>query len=249
MNVFKDYSQYYNLLYQDKPYQKEVEYLTKLINKFNANTKSILELGCGTGKHAELLSKNGYLIHGIDISQTMLDQALKIANNKISFEIGDVRNYRANKKFDTVISLFHVASYQNSNQDLNDFFNTANIHLKNQGIFIFDAWYGPAVLNQKPEKRKKILENNHLKIIRDCDPEIDFNKNIVNVNYQITITNKENNQQHNFKEQHKMRYLFLNEVELLLNINNMKLLDFHEFLSENTASQHSWGVCFIAKKN
>lgn len=248
MKVFNDYSKYYNLLYQDKPYEEEANYIDDLIKKYHPSTKSILELGCGTGKHADLLSKKNYLLHGIDISKTMLEEANKISNSQISFAFGDAKNYRIEKKFDTVISLFHVASYQNSNQDLLDFFATANCHLEKNGLFIFDAWYGPAVLNLQPQIRTKTLENDDLKIIRLATPKIDFNSSIVDVNYDITITNKKNNLQHNITETHKMRYLFLNEVDFFLKVNNFKLIESQEFLTGHFPSKDSWGLCFIAKK-
>ena len=38
-------------------------------------------------------------------------------------------------------------------------FKTVNKHLKNGGIFIFDFWYGPAVLRDLPTKRVKKVEN------------------------------------------------------------------------------------------
>jgi predicted TPR repeat methyltransferase len=37
--------------------------------------KTILELGCGTGKHANILADYGFNILGIDSSKTMLNEA------------------------------------------------------------------------------------------------------------------------------------------------------------------------------
>jgi SAM-dependent methyltransferase len=214
MQVFKDYSLYYDLLYQDKNYAAEADYIFSLIKKFQPQAQSVLELGCGTGKHASLLAEKGLKIHGIDQSSDMLSCAKKFENAQISFAQGDVRNYRINKKFDAAISLFHVASYQNSNEDLLQFFHTANAHLEAEGVFIFDVWYGPAVLNEKPEKRTKILENKMLKVQRHATPEIHFNDNVVDVNYEILITKKSDNSQNKLNETHKMRYLFKPELEL-----------------------------------
>ena len=66
------YSQYYDLLYRDKNYIAEVNYIIKLIKENMDQSKTLLDMGCGTGKHAELLSDNGYIVHGIDISEDML---------------------------------------------------------------------------------------------------------------------------------------------------------------------------------
>ena len=51
MSIFKNnYSKVYDILYSKKNYKLEVNYIIKLLNKFKLK-KSILDLGCGTGKH------------------------------------------------------------------------------------------------------------------------------------------------------------------------------------------------------
>ncbi|MFM7620658.1 MAG: class I SAM-dependent DNA methyltransferase [Alphaproteobacteria bacterium] len=248
MNVFNDYSRYYDLLYQDKDYQAETKYIIELIKKYQPNAQEILELGCGTGKHANILAQNNFKVHGIDLSSKMLEIAKQQTNPNVTFALGDVRNYRINKKFDCAISLFHVASYQNSNDDLDNFFSTAYEHLKPLGIFIFDAWYGPCVLTQLPESRTKNLENDQLKIIRNAKSEVDFNNNIVKVNYEVDIHDKISNTQHQLTETHNMRYLFLTEVKMFAKNHHFEVIDYHQFLSQHPASKDSWGVCFILKK-
>ena len=67
-NNFKLYSQYYDLLYQDKDYEKEALYVHDLIQTYVPQAKNILELGSGTGKHAQRFSNLGYAILGIERS-------------------------------------------------------------------------------------------------------------------------------------------------------------------------------------
>ena len=152
MSEFDKYSEYYDLIYKDKDYKKESDYIKTIINKYSVSCSKILELGCGTGKHASYLS-NYYKIHAIDGSKSMIVRALKNSNSNITFEFGDVRLFRLNKKVDFVVSLFHVASYQIEDDDLHQYFKTARIHLNKGGFFIFDCWHGPAVIAQKPEKK------------------------------------------------------------------------------------------------
>jgi ubiquinone/menaquinone biosynthesis C-methylase UbiE len=56
MNIFNEYSKYYDLIYSDKDYGSEVNYLDTLF-ELNTKPKNILEFGCGTGMHASILAK------------------------------------------------------------------------------------------------------------------------------------------------------------------------------------------------
>ena len=247
MNVFKNYSKYYDLLYKDKDYNLEALYIIDLLKKYSPNARSLLELGCGTGKHANILADNGYSVLGIDISMTMLNKAKKFSKSGVNFEFGDVRKFRANRKFDAVISLFHVASYQTTNDDLLNYFKTAKAHLDREGIFIFDCWYGPAVLSQKPQKRIKELEDDNIKVKRSAIPEIYLQRNVVDVNYIIKIQDKKTGNEENIKETHSMRYLFTPEIELFIKIADFKLIDSHEWLSGKIPSDGTWSVSFIVR--
>ena len=226
-NQFKEYSYYYDLLYQDKNYKKESEYIHSLTQKYAPGAKTILNLGCGTGKHDCILAEKGYHITGVDLSETMIEKAkenAKFANSDIEFIYGDVRNIKLNKKFDVVISLFHVLSYQNRDEDVNKFFNTAKTHLKPNGIFIFDFWYAPAVLAEMPEIRIKRVENQDFKLIRIAEPEIHLSKNIVDVNYELIVINKGNYKVRILNETHSMRYFTYPELKKYFIKNNYYVL-------------------------
>ena len=244
MAAFNQYSDYYDLIYQDKNYEQESDYIKRLITKYGVSCKHILELGCGTGRHASYMA-NQFNIVAIDTSKEMLNYATRYDHLGIRFELGDVRNYRLNKTVDAVISLFHVASYQTEIQDLKDYFQTARLHLKPGGIFIFDCWYAPAVLFQKPEKRSKVVENNKLKITRDARPTLDHSKNSVSVFYDISVFDKVSKETHCFSEEHYMRYLFMDDITDLANQFQFKLVNASEWLTDKEPSCETWSVYFV----
>ena len=250
---FDDYAQYYDLLYQDKNYIEEVEYIEKHIKNNSSEAKSILELGCGTGAHAEYLATMGYMVHGVDMSEPMLVQAEsrkeKLTSDiaeRLTFSYGDIRTVNINTKYDVVVSLFHVMSYQTSNDDLTAVFQTASKHLKPGGIFLFDFWYGPAVLIQKPETRIKRLENNEIKVTRLAEPVMHVNKNVVDVNYDVFIEQKETGHITQIQEKHEMRYIFL--PELMRFLDNKSWLKFNSFswLSGDELCENSWSGFVVA---
>jgi len=253
--VFDSYSEYYDLLYRDKDYDAETNYVDSLIKSFHNNAISVLELGSGTGLHASLLAQLGYNVVGIDQSKTMLNKAearkkylqKSIADN-LSFHQGDIRSYKSDEKFDVAISLFHVMSYMETNADLINAIKTANNHLKKDGLFIFDCWHGPAVLHDKPISRTKNFENENISVVRKSTPELFPEKNIVNVNFDITIKNKISKEEITLQETHKMRYLFTEKLNDLLTENGLEIIYTEEWMTKQPLSQNTWNACYICKK-
>jgi SAM-dependent methyltransferase len=254
MTIFGNYSRYYDLLYLDKDYIGEARFIHQLIQNHAPNSQSILELGCGTGNHAMLLAQEGYSIYGVDLSEEMLQQARDRFSqfdpnlaSKIKISQGDIRQTRLNQKFDVVLSLFHVISYQTTTEDLLAAFNTVKEHLKSGGVFIFDLWYGPAILTEHPTVRVKRLENEEILVTRIAEPVIHPNENLVDVNYQVFIQNKNTNAIEEFQETHRMRYLFQPEINLLLNEIGFKLVSSGEWMTDSESGLNTWGVYFVAQ--
>jgi len=251
MMVFGNYARYYDLLYRDKDYEAEANYIHDLIQRHAPKSNSILELGCGTGRHAALLAQKGYAIHGVDMSESMLAEAeqrrtqlAQEVSERLSFSLGDIRKVRVERTFDVVASLFHVISYQTTNEDLAAAFATARAHLKPGGLFVFDCWYGPAVLTDRPEVRAKKLEDEKIQVTRIAVPEIYPNENRVDVNYQLFIRDKVTREVEEVQESHNMRYLFSPEVAKLLSDNGMKPVFSCEWMTDREPGLTTWGVCF-----
>ncbi len=120
MKVFENFANYYDIFYKDKDYETEIDMLLGLLKGKIKEDALILDMGCGTGRHAFELHKKGYRVHGIDLSREMIN----IANSKyretdgITFAVNDIREYQNEQKFNLVLSLFHVLSYQNTNEDI-----------------------------------------------------------------------------------------------------------------------------------
>jgi SAM-dependent methyltransferase len=252
--VFNAYARYYDLLYKDKAYRAESDYIHSLIQNFAPGGKTVLELGSGTGAHAEHLASLGYSVHGIDLSSTMVEQSASRKEGltseigeRLLFEVGDVRTVRTNRKYDVIISLFHVMSYQTSNQDLQQAFETAATHLNPGGVFIFDYWFGPAVLTQKPEVKIKRMEDEFSEILRIAEPSLDPGSNTVEVNFTVNISDKKSVQESGeVKESHLMRYLFLPELELFND--SLKLVESRAWMSSYAPTVNDWAAISIMKK-
>ena len=244
---FDKSAEYYNLLYKSKDYEAEVKYIKNSLRNNKLKGNKILEFGSGTGIHASLLVKEGFQINGIEISPSMVAQAIKCKGFKC--QIGDIQNTFVDEKFHAVISIFHVVSYQTKNQDVINLFNNASRHLEKGGLFLFDVWYSPAVLYQIPEIRIKRIEDEKFHITRIAEPEIIYNENIVKVNYTIFIKDKKSNNYNCFKEVHPMRHFSSSEIDLFAYRTGFEIISMEEWLTGKDISENSWGVSFILKKN
>lgn len=256
MKVFDAYGLYYDLLYRDKDYKSEADYIHSLVQSFAPGSCSILELGSGTGVHACLLAGKGYSVTGVDSSESMLRMALErkkslagYLTNKIGFEQGDIRQFKNGKTYDAVISLFHVMSYMRTHADLLNAFHTADRHLRKGGIFVFDCWYGPGVHHDKPVKRIKHFANDNTEIKRTATPVMHSDSNLVDVNFEIEVMNKLTGESGRLRETHTMHYLFTEEIMEYCNRVNFKLELAEEWLSRKPLQETSWNACYICKKS
>jgi SAM-dependent methyltransferase len=252
MNPFAEYARYYDLLYRDKDYAGETEYIHKLLKCFAPGAQTILELGCGTGRHAALLARKGYNLHGVEISADMLARAEELKRREcagllLEFTQGDIRSVKLNKTFDMVVSLFHVFSYMTTNKDLAAVLTTARTHLKPGGLLIFDCWYGPAVLTDRPVTRVKRMEDDQIQVTRLAEPVMHPNENVVDVNYHVFIRNRQTGNVSEVKETHRMRYLFQPEITLLAEQAGFKVLHYEEWLTGRKPGPDTWGICFVLR--
>ena len=254
--VFDAYAKYYDLLYKSKNYKKETDYILKFIRKYKPDARSILDLGCGTGRHDLLFSRKGFNTTGVEISEKMYTAAKEMLNvnkdEKISLKFykGDIRKIKLLSKYDVITSLFHVINYQTSNEDLESVFKTVKSHLKKDGLFIFDFWYGPAVLSDRPVKRTKIMKNDDIEIKRHTVPEMKVNDNLAVINFKVEVKDLKTHRIKKFNETHNMRYLFLPEIDSISEKFALENIYTKEWLTGKNLSDKTWyGFTVLKNKN
>src|ERR1035437_5797552 len=241
---FQIYSKYYNLLYGDKDYRAEANYVVKRLKTFAPKAKSILDFGSGTGGHGILLQKKGFDMFGLDQSEYMVAEAKK---KGLPCRVANISAFALKEKYDVVVSLFHVISYLTDNKTLVATFHNANKHLHKDGVFLFDVWYSPAVYEQKALPRVKKMQNKEIAITRVAEPKIDVNNNIVDVQYSVHIKDLATGKISKLFESHLMRHFSIPEIGLLAKLTGFEVVKVEEFLTGNKPSDKTWGVCFILR--
>jgi len=251
MTVFGVYASYYDALYRDKDYKAECDFLEQIFARYaGAPIRTILDLGCGTGGHALPLAKRGYLVTGIDLSGHMLERARQKAAEaglNIQFYQGDIRNIELRRTFGAVIAMFAVISYQTTNEDLAAAFRTARRHLEPGGLFVFDCWFGPAVLGQRPTDRYKIVEINGERIIRFAHPTLDIMRHTVQVDYKV-LRLKDDTVLDEVDESHVMRFLFPQEMAHYLGEAGFRLEKLCPFMVlDRDVTEQDWNISVVSE--
>ncbi len=218
MSAFGGYAKYYDLFYADKDYPAECAFVRAVIGRHAPGARTLLDLGCGSARHAVEFAKAGMSVTGVDISDGMIaraqdrlrEQPAEI-RQRIDLAIGDAARYRPAQVFDAVVALFHVVDYQTTDEALAGIFATARRALADHGVFVFDFWHGPAVLAQRPQRRQKRVESDGLIVTRTAEPVLDEGRNIVDVRYTLTVESR-GGAAEEIRECHAMRYLFPAEI-------------------------------------
>jgi SAM-dependent methyltransferase len=252
--MFRESARYYDSIYADKNYAAEVDYVDRLIQRFAPGARSVLDLGCGTGRHAFEFAERGYTVLGVDRSSNMLkraqEQKAQFAphlRDRLAFEHDDIRRFRLARRFDCVLALFHVVSYQNSNEDVLATFSTAKTHIREDGVFVFDCWYGPGVLIDPPVARVKRLQQGARRLLRIAEPTMHINANLVDVQYRFVVEGGPPEQSSEFHETHTMRYFFWPELALALQMTGFELVALTEWMTNREPDRRTWSVSVVAQ--
>ncbi len=118
--MFKHYAEYYDAIYSDKDYQKEILNLKKIFEKMNGkfHLGNLLELGCGTGGHALHLCPFYENYTGVDLSGEMIEQfAMKLYPSHFAFQANRCGYTTRNTEF-SVTENSNVMSIKDKNREV-----------------------------------------------------------------------------------------------------------------------------------
>jgi len=134
--------------YEEEPYVKgtvgEVDFIEEEIGK--DKSLEILDIGCGTGRHAIELAKRGYSVTGVDLSEAQLSRArlnAEAAKVEVSFIKADARHLTFMNQFEVAIMICEGAFPLMETDEMNfEILKNAANALKDGGVLIFTTLNG-----------------------------------------------------------------------------------------------------------
>jgi 2-polyprenyl-3-methyl-5-hydroxy-6-metoxy-1,4-benzoquinol methylase len=138
----------YACKYDKEPFVQGTEGECDFIEAEISGDKSlrILDIGCGTGRHAIELTKRGYNVVGVDLSEGQIKRAKEKAQEAgltIDFQTQDARNLPFDGEFDLAIMLCEGGFSLMETDEMNfEILKNANKALKDNGKLIFTTLNG-----------------------------------------------------------------------------------------------------------
>ena len=245
------YADIYDSVYRDKKYDEECSIIRALFDSYGGgDISSVLDLGCGTGNHALRLAAQGYRVFGVDRSEGMLDIARIKAEKEgvpVTLHHGDIKSVAIDQTFDAAILMFAVLGYQVTNDDLIQTLRNIRRHMRVGGLLIFDVWYGPAVLSQKPGERVSIVEGEDRTIIRLSSGVLDTFRHVCHVHFKVYKIERRRLVDEAM-EMHQMRFFFPQEIAFFLEIAGFKVVHMGPFPEcEGELDEGTWNELVVAR--
>lgn len=145
MNWYEDdelWEKFYDCMFDNDSFKLAELQSQDILSLVNHPVKSILDAGCGPGRHSLALSKLGYSVVGIDSSDFLLAKAkqqAKLDQLGTEFVLTDMLEYKTKKPQDLIINMFNSFGYFDNPEKNQAFVNTCYNNLADQGTFIIDT--------------------------------------------------------------------------------------------------------------
>jgi SAM-dependent methyltransferase len=139
--MFRETVPYYDLIHSYKDYTSEIGNIVEIIRREHPAATSVLDVACGTGEHARLLSP-AFTVEGIDIESRFV----ALAQQKVPlgrFHVGDMRSFTLSRQFDVVLCLFSSIGYLTKAQEVVGALRCFAEHLSPEGLIVLEPWFTP----------------------------------------------------------------------------------------------------------
>ena len=143
--------------------QQHIELILNNISiKQNAD---VLDMACGAGRHAVILSRKGFNVTAVDLSENLLSVAKQVAkaeNLKINFVHSDIRDFAANIKFQLVLNLFTSFGYFETDAENFSILKKAYDFLDTDGYFVLDYFNSEYLKNNLIESSRDKINDEEI---------------------------------------------------------------------------------------
>lgn len=203
---------YFAIENNNRDIRRDVAFITALLK--GKRSPALLDLGCGTGEHLALLSREQIRCTGIDSSEEMIAAARERSPHGIEFIHSDMSDLSYENAFDMIISLFGSFNYLINDADIELTLGKVRKAMKAGGIGVFEIWNSPPLRKIREKEVGPVSTTTYdgtvIRRERGFKLRDDAFKSVVEVNYRYTIQDGSGTK--TLRDRHVMRPLTAGEL-------------------------------------
>lgn len=245
MDSYSELARCYDIFMDDTPYDRWLDYVLGVFDKYSVPKELVLDLGCGTGIFTRMLSQKGYDMIGVDSSCEMLEVAIshnEDIDGNILYLQQDMREFELYGTVRAVVSVCDCLNYLLTDEDMVTTFRLVENYLDKDGIFVFDfntvykyrEVIGDTVIAENREDNSFIWENYY-------DEESHINE------YDLTIFSREGELYRKSVETHLQRGYTLDEMTGFIRQAGLELLESEDADTGKQVTDKSERIHIVAR--
>jgi len=220
--VFSETAEFYDLIYDRfRDYPEDTERVARAIRRYAPQARTILDVGCGTGRHAQLLAdEHGYEVDGLDIQPEFVE----IARGRCPqgrFSVGDMADFDLGKRYDVVLSLFSSIAYVRTLVRLASAARALSRHLAPGGLSMVEPWMTPEDFTPG-RVYLQCADTDEVKISRMSSSHVRNGVSILDFHYLVGSSQEVRH----LRETHELGLFSKEEMRSAMEAGGLKLLEF-----------------------
>lgn len=182
----------YDLIYAGKPYDVEAGVVAERLSQCGIGPGAcVLDVACGTGRHAVELARLGYLVAGLDLNPALLHRARMNAEEagvSIEFFMGDMRSWTPpeGRRFDAATCLFDSLGYAGGDEAVLGTLRTIGAALVERGVVVLEVLNAAAmVAHADPVRVSSWLRADGAEVLRIAWTDVEVGTGRFTVDYRL----------------------------------------------------------------
>ena len=208
---------YYDLIYADKPYADEARFVARHLEAvLGRRPRTLLDLACGTGRHAVEFAAMGIEVTGVDLNEELLAHARErapgiefVAQDMCELDLGGPR-------FDAVTCLFDSIGYPRTGERVIAALAGAGRHIAGGGVLAVEFLHAPAMLlHAAPLRVRRWERADGGELLRVSEIRLDVPRQVMEVEYDLVDLRPDGTYER-WRERQLNRFFSVEEMRALM---------------------------------